>query len=61
MDSHLPWKVVSLVSVAWFSLLYCVTDARRECPASSSRALMNLASVLDRRSIFSAALKRAVA
>lgn len=27
----------------------CVTDANQECPVCSSRALMNLASVLDRR------------
>jgi hypothetical protein len=27
----------------------CVSDANRECPACSSRALMNLSVVLDRR------------
>jgi hypothetical protein len=31
----------------------CVTDANHECPACSSRALMNLSAVLDRRCISS--------
>jgi hypothetical protein len=30
----------------------CVSDANRECPACSSRALMNLSVVLNRRSDF---------
>jgi hypothetical protein len=29
----------------------CVTDANRVCPACSSRALMNLSSVLNRRNM----------
>jgi hypothetical protein len=29
----------------------CVSDANRECPACSSRALMNLSNVLDRREL----------
>jgi hypothetical protein len=30
----------------------CVSNANRECPACSSRALMNLGAVLDRRENF---------
>jgi len=30
----------------------CVSDANRECPACSSRALMNLSVVLNRREEF---------
>jgi hypothetical protein len=30
----------------------CVSDANRECPACSSRALMNLSVVLNRRAEF---------
>lgn len=30
----------------------CVSDANRECPACSSRALMNLSTVLNRREEF---------
>jgi hypothetical protein len=29
----------------------CVTDANQECPACSSRALMNLSAVLNRREL----------
>ncbi|HEY2472597.1 MAG TPA: hypothetical protein VGI45_32730 [Terracidiphilus sp.] len=32
----------------------CVSDTNRECPACSSRALMNLSVVLDRRTPFAA-------
>lgn len=35
----------------------CVTDASRECPACSSKALMNLSSVLDRRDVDNPFLK----
>ena len=37
----------------------CVTDATRECPACSSKALLNLSSVLNRRDIYSQSLERA--
>ena len=39
----------------------CITDANQECPVCSSRALMNLSSVLDRHNIFNYSLKRAAA
>ena len=39
----------------------CVTDANRECPVCSSRALLNLSSVLDRENIFCNPVKFAVA
>ena len=35
----------------------CVTDANQECPVCSSRALMNLASVLDRQNMLTYSLK----
>jgi hypothetical protein len=38
----------------------CVTDANRECPACSSKALMNLSSVLDRREMFCHAAKHMI-
>ena len=39
----------------------CVTDANRDCPVCSSRALMNLSSVLDRGKMLSHSLKRPAA
>jgi hypothetical protein len=39
----------------------CVSDANRECPACSSRALMNLGAVLDRREDFAEPRELAVA
>jgi len=39
----------------------CVTDANHECPVCSSRALMNLASVLDRQNMGTYSLKRMAA
>lgn len=39
----------------------CVSDANRECPACSSRALMNLSAVLDRRKVFCNYPERAAA
>ncbi len=39
----------------------CVSDANRECPACSSRALMNLSVVLDRREEFADSRELAVA
>jgi hypothetical protein len=39
----------------------CVSDANRECPACSSRALMNLSVVLDRREEFSESRELAAA
>jgi hypothetical protein len=39
----------------------CVSNANRECPACSSKALMNLGAVLDRRAEFSYAEDLAVA
>jgi hypothetical protein len=39
----------------------CVSDANRECPACSSRALMNLSAVLDRREEFAESQELAVA
>ncbi len=39
----------------------CVTDANRVCPACSSRALMNLSSVLNRRNMCHYSVKGAAA
>jgi hypothetical protein len=61
MKTLMKTSVIPLVHAVLCLDCNCVTDANQECPVCSSRALMNLASVLDRRNIFSPALKRAVA
>ena len=61
MNSLMKTSVIPLVHAVLCLDCNCVTDANRECPVCSSRAPMNLASLLDRRSIFSPALKRAAA
>jgi hypothetical protein len=39
----------------------CVSDGNRECPACSSKALMSLSAVLDRRTMSSYYPRRAAA
>ena len=61
MNSLMKTSVIPLVHAVLCLDCNCVTDANRECPVCSSRALMNLASVLDRRSTFSHSLKQVAA
>ena len=61
MTALMKTSAIPLVNAVLCLDCNCVTDANRECPVCSSRALMNLASVLDRQNMFNYSLKRAAA
>ena len=61
MKTLMQTSVIPLVHAVLCLDCNCVTDANRECPVCSSRALLNLASVLDRQKMFGHSLKRAAA
>ena len=61
MKSLMKTSVIPLVHAVLCLDCNCVTDANQVCPVCSSRALMNLASVLNRRSTFSHSLKQVAA
>jgi hypothetical protein len=49
MTSHIKKSAIPLDHAVLCLDCNCVSDANRECPVCSSRALMNLSVVLDRR------------
>jgi hypothetical protein len=59
MQTIAKTSVIPLVHAVLCLDCNCVTDAILECPACSSRALMNLSSVLNRQSMSSYPLNRA--
>ena len=61
MKTLIKTSIIPLVHAVLCVDCNCVTDANRECPACSSRALMNLSSVLNCGNMFCQLLKRAAA
>lgn len=59
MKALMKTSMIPLVNAVLCLDCNCVTDANRECPACSSRALMNLSSVLNRRNTICYSLERA--
>jgi len=58
MQTTLNKSIIPLFHAAICLDCNCVTDANQVCPACSSRALMNLSSVLNRRSMSGYSVKR---
>ena len=54
-------SVIPLVQAVLCLDCNCVSDANRHCPACSSKALMNLSSVLNRQKMFSYSIGRVAA
>ena len=52
MTAFTKTSIIPLVHAVLCLDCSCVTDATRECPACSSKALMNLSSVLNRRDMY---------
>jgi hypothetical protein len=61
MTAQMKTSAIPLVHAVLCLDCNCVTDANHECPVCSSRALMNLASVLDRQNMFGHSLNGAAA
>jgi len=61
MQTIMSKSIIPLIHAVICLDCNCVTDANRECPACSSRALMNLSLVLNRRDMFSRSMKHAAA
>jgi len=58
MQSLMNTTAIPLVHAVLCLDCNCVSDSQRDCPACSSKVLMNLSSVLDRRNLFRYSLER---